>query len=55
MYELKGNEIKEESIQKVECGDVITTKYWNGDKLVRVDKTVNVDAVFMSRAFSGLN
>ena len=54
MYILKGNELKEESTEKVECGDVITTKYWNGDKLVRVDKTVNVDAVFMSKAFAKL-
>lgn len=48
MYELKGNEKIEKSTVTVECGDIITTKYFNGDKLVRVDKEVMVSAEFLS-------
>jgi hypothetical protein len=54
MYRLTGNERIEESTDKVECGEVVTTKYFNGDELVRVDKAVNVDPKFMSEAFSRL-
>ncbi len=53
VYELTGTERKEESTEKVECGDIITTKYFNGDALVRVDKNVIVDAVFMAKAIQG--
>lgn len=51
LYELKGTERKEETTQKVECGEVITTTYYQDDRVVRVDKTVNVDATFMTNAF----
>ena len=51
-YELNGTERKEESTEKVECGDIITTKYFVGDELVRVDKNVIVDSAFMAKAFS---
>lgn len=53
MYELKGNEVVEKSTEKIECGEAITTKYFNGDKLVRVDKEINVDAAFLAKAFQG--
>lgn len=52
-YKLTGYEQKEESTEKVECGEIVTTKYFNGDKLVRVDKTVNVDAQFLMAALQG--
>ena len=50
MYELKGNEKREESTETIECGDIITVKYFNGDKLVRVDKQVMVSAEFLALA-----
>ena len=53
IYELTGVERKEESTEKVECGDIVTTKYFIGDSLVRVDKNVIVDAVFMTKAIQG--
>lgn len=53
MYTLTGNEHIEESTEKVECGDMITTTYKVDDTIVRVDKTLNVDAVFMTKALQG--
>lgn len=52
VYELKGTERKVERTEKVDCGDIVTTEYFEGDKLVRVDKNVIVDAAFMAKAFS---
>ena len=53
VYELNGTERKEELTEKVECGDIITTKYFVGTELVRVDKNVIVDAAFMMKALQG--
>lgn len=52
MYELTGSERIEESRTKEPCGVVVTTKYFNGDELVRSDVTVEVDPKFMSEVFS---
>lgn len=55
-YELTGVERKEESTQKVECGEVITTSYFLDGVIdpVRVDKTVNVDPIWFGKAIQGL-
>jgi len=48
VYELKGTERKVESTEKVECGDIVTTQYFQGDVLVRQDKNVIVDAKWLA-------
>ncbi len=53
MYELTGKEQKIESTEKVECGEVITTQYFLDEVLVRQDKNIIVDAVFMTKALQG--
>lgn len=54
VYELQGHEVKEETIEKTPDCEIITTKYFSKDKLVRVDKTINVDPLFVAKLSSNL-
>jgi hypothetical protein len=49
VYELTGTERKEEEKVKTPDCEIVTTSYFNGDTLVRVDKTINVDPVFVTK------
>ena len=53
MYELKGNEKREESKVQKSFGEVVTVKYFNGDKLVRQDVVVNVNTGTLSKTIQG--
>ncbi len=48
MYKITGHEQKKVSTQKIDCGEVVTTEYFDSDKLVRVDKTVNVSGEWLA-------
>ena len=48
VYELTGKELKNEFIEKVECGDIVTTQYFLDGALVRQDKNVIVDAAWLA-------
>jgi hypothetical protein len=56
MYELTGKEIIVKTTSKVDCGEIVTTKYFldGGIDPVRVDQEVSVDPVFMMQAFARL-
>lgn len=47
-YQLTGAEVKWEAKEKCPCGEIVTTKYYLGPDLVRVDQTVNVSQEAMS-------
>ena len=54
MYKITGHEQKEELKEKISGGESVTTKYWNGDKLVRVDKKVVIAVGVRTSATSKL-
>lgn len=54
VYDLTGSETIVKSIETVDCGEVVTKKYFleGNPEPVRVDKTINVDIAFLAKAFS---
>lgn len=54
VYELTGQERKEEVSTKVPCGVIVSTRYYLNDVLVREDQDVQVDPKFISEAFTRL-